>query len=68
MVSTIKSQATINLSVVFSSPSTLQVLTALRLVTGAHGCLVIIKNYTGDRLNFGLAVEEARSEGLKVRL
>lgn len=44
----------------------LQVLTALRLVTGPYGCLVIIKNYTGDRLNFGLAVEEARSEGLKV--
>ena len=30
------------------------------------GCVVIITNYTGDRLNFGLAIERARQEGLKV--
>ncbi|EEY69770.1 dihydroxyacetone kinase, putative [Phytophthora infestans T30-4] len=50
---------------VFASPSTQQVLTAIRLVAGPHGCLVIVKNYTGDRLNFGLAVEQAKAEGLK---
>jgi dihydroxyacetone kinase len=38
----------------------------IRTVTGPMGCLVIIKNYTGDRLNFGLACETAKSEGLKV--
>jgi dihydroxyacetone kinase len=30
------------------------------------GTLVFIPNYTGDCLNFGLAVEWAKSEGLKV--
>ncbi|KAF1790895.1 DhaL domain [Phytophthora cactorum] len=40
-------------------------LTAIRLAAGPHGCLVIVKNYTGDRLNFGLAVEQAKAEGLK---
>ena len=30
------------------------------------GCLVIVKNYTGDRINFGLAIETARSEGYSV--
>lgn len=51
---------------VFASPSTQQVLTAIRLVAGPKGTLVIVKNYTGDRINFGLAVEQAKSEGLKV--
>eukprot|EP00258_Populus_trichocarpa_P025633 XP_024441652.1 putative 3,4-dihydroxy-2-butanone kinase isoform X2 [Populus trichocarpa] len=30
------------------------------------GCLLIVTNYTGDRLNFGLAAEQAKSEGYKV--
>uniref|UniRef100_M4BJW5 Dihydroxyacetone kinase n=1 Tax=Hyaloperonospora arabidopsidis (strain Emoy2) TaxID=559515 RepID=M4BJW5_HYAAE len=50
---------------VFASPSTQQVLTAIRLAGGPHGCLVLVKNYTGDRLNFGLAVEQAKAEGIK---
>jgi dihydroxyacetone kinase len=37
-------------------------------VTGKAGCLVIFKNYTGDRLNFGLAVEKARNLGRKVEV
>ncbi|KAI9174806.1 hypothetical protein LWI28_022985 [Acer negundo] len=32
------------------------------------GCLLIVKNYTGDRLNFGLAAEQAKSEGYKVEI
>ena len=28
------------------------------------GSLVIVKNYTGDRINFGLAVERGKAEGL----
>ena len=32
----------------------------------AAGALVIVINYTGDRIHFGLAVEKAKSEGLKV--
>ena len=30
-------------------------------VTGPAGCLLVVKNYTGDRLNFGLAAERARA-------
>ena len=52
---------------VFASPTVDAVLAAIRTVTGDAGCLLIIKNYTGDRLNFGLAAEKARSlYGLKV--
>lgn len=34
----------------------------------AAGTLLIVKNYTGDRLNFGLALERARAEGADVRM
>jgi dihydroxyacetone kinase len=53
---------------VFTSPSPDAVLAALRAVTGPPGALLIVKNYTGDRLNFGLAAEVARSEGLAVEV
>ena len=46
---------------IFASPSTDAVLHAIVTVTGSGGCLVVVKNYTGDRLNFGLAVERART-------
>jgi ATP-dependent dihydroxyacetone kinase len=51
---------------VFTSPSVDAVLTAIRAVAGAAGVLLIVKNYTGDRLNFGLAAELARAEGITV--
>src|SRR4051812_45655912 len=53
---------------VFTSPSPDAVLAAIRAVTGPPGALLVVKNYTGDRLNFGLAAELARSEGLKVEV
>jgi dihydroxyacetone kinase len=53
---------------IFASPSVDAVLTAIRAVTGPRGCLLIVKNYTGDRLNFGLAAERARVEGFKVEM
>ena len=53
---------------VFTSPSTDAVLEALRAVAGPKGVLLIVKNYTGDRLNFGLAAEIARGEGTPVEL
>lgn len=34
--------------------------------SGASGVLLIVKNYTGDRLNFGLAAEQARNYGVTV--
>ncbi len=52
----------------FASPSVDAVLAAIRAVTGPAGCLLIVKNYTGDRLNFGLAAELARGAGLKVEM
>jgi dihydroxyacetone kinase len=51
---------------VFTSPSVDAVLDAIRAVASPGGVLVIIKNYTGDRLNFGLAAELARAEGIDV--
>jgi len=53
---------------VFASPSVDAVFAAIMAVTGKGGCLVIIKNYTGDRLNFGLAAERARALGRKVEV
>ena len=53
---------------VFSSPSVDAVFAAIMAVTGKAGCLVIFKNYTGDRLNFGLAAEKARALGKKVEI
>ena len=53
---------------VFASPSTAAVLAAILHVTGPAGCLVVVKNYTGDRLNFGLACEHAKALGLSVEL
>ncbi|KAH0927044.1 hypothetical protein HID58_019300, partial [Brassica napus] len=51
---------------VFASPPVDSILAGIRAVTGPQGCLLIVKNYTGDRLNFGLAAEQAKSEGYKV--
>ncbi|KAI9502529.1 Dak1 domain-containing protein [Coemansia spiralis] len=48
---------------VFASPTSSQVLSCLRRVySEEHGTLVVIKNYTGDVLNFGRAVERFKSE------
>jgi dihydroxyacetone kinase len=51
---------------VFTSPSADSVLAAIKAVAGHPGVLVVVKNYTGDRLNFGLAAEMARAEGIQV--
>ncbi|NXX31964.1 TKFC cyclase, partial [Nicator chloris] len=55
---------------VFASPSVGSVLAAIRAVAqaGAAGILLIVKNYTGDRLNFGMALEQAQAEGANVRM
>ncbi len=53
---------------IFASPTVHAVYCAIVAVTGAAGCLLIVKNYAGDRLNFGLAAERARAEGLKVEM
>ena len=53
---------------VFASPPSASVLAALRAVASPAGTLVIVKNYTGDRLNFGIAVEQAKMEGMAVKM
>lgn len=53
---------------IFASPSVDAVLAAILAVTGPAGCVLIVKNYTGDRLNFGLAAEKAKARGLRVEV
>jgi dihydroxyacetone kinase-like protein len=52
---------------IFTSPTPDQVLAAMRAIDGGAGILQIVKNYTGDILNFDLATELAIAEGLEVR-
>ena len=51
---------------VFASPSVDAVLAGILAVTGEAGCVLVVKNYAGDRLNFGLAAERARALGRRV--
>src|SRR5438105_8490884 len=51
---------------VFTSPVPDQVVAAARAVDGGAGVLFIVKNYTGDVLNFRLAAEEAADDGIAV--
>ncbi len=53
---------------VFTSPSSDTVFAAIKAVAGKPGALLVVKNYTGDRLNFGLAAEMARGEGIPVEM
>ncbi|VUC24703.1 unnamed protein product [Clonostachys rosea] len=49
---------------IFASPSTKQVLRAMNLAPSKKGTILLITNYTGDRLHFGLAAERAKASGL----
>ena len=49
---------------VFTSPSVDAVLAAILAAAGPKGAVLIVKNYTGDRLNFGLAAELATAQGV----
>ncbi len=53
---------------VFASPSVEAVFAGIMAATGDAGCLLIVKNYTGDRLNFGLAAERAKALGKRVEM
>src|SRR5213082_801666 len=53
---------------IFASPSVDAVLACILAVTGEPGCLLVVKNYTGDRLNFGLAAEKAKRLGYRVEM
>ena len=45
---------------IFTSPSSDSIFAAIKAVSGKPGALLVVKNYTGDRLNFGVAAEMAR--------
>jgi dihydroxyacetone kinase-like protein len=51
---------------VFTSPVPDQMLAATKAVNGDAGVLHIVKNYTGDVLNFQMAAELAEDEGIEV--
>lgn len=53
---------------VFASPSVSSILAAIRAAAGPKGLVLIVKNYTGDRLNFGMAMEKAKQEGFRVAM
>jgi dihydroxyacetone kinase-like protein len=51
---------------VFTSPTPDQVLDATKAVDGGAGVLHVVKNYTGDIMNFEMAADLAKSEGIEV--
>ncbi len=51
---------------VFASPSPDRILEAIHQVGGDKGVLMVIKNYSGDIMNFSMAAELAEMEGYKV--
>jgi dihydroxyacetone kinase-like protein len=51
---------------VFTSPVPDQMLIATKAVNGGAGVLHVVKNYTGDVLNFQMAAELAQDEGIEV--
>lgn len=55
---------------IFASPSTDQIRKCLmrRVPADSQGILVVVMNYTGDILNFGVAIENARAMGKKVAM
>jgi dihydroxyacetone kinase len=56
---------------IFASPSVSSILAAIRASAKSNqnaGVLLVVKNYTGDRLNFGMAVEKASQEGIHCQM
>ncbi|RQD69073.1 MAG: dihydroxyacetone kinase, partial [Halanaerobium sp. MSAO_Bac5] len=51
---------------VFTSPTPDAVFEAIKAVDGGKGVLLVIKNYTGDVMNFEMAAEMAEAEGIEV--
>ena len=52
---------------IFTSPTPDQMREATKAVNGGAGVLHIVKNYTGDVMNFEMAAELAKEEGIEVR-
>lgn len=52
---------------VFTSPTPDQILEGIKAVATEAGVLTIVKNYTGDVMNFEMAAEMAEMEGIEVK-
>jgi dihydroxyacetone kinase len=62
------SQVSSALSAVDSSEGYVKIPACLSLFTEFPSVLMIVKNYTGDKLNFGLAAEKAKADGRRVNM
>ncbi|MBC7189430.1 dihydroxyacetone kinase subunit DhaK [Candidatus Aerophobetes bacterium] len=51
---------------IFSSPSAQQIYDAIKACDGGKGVLCVLGNYSGDVMNFDMAVEMAREDGIEV--
>ena len=51
---------------VFASPSQIQVYNALKMTASKKGTLMIVKNYSGDCMNFNNAAALAKEDGIEV--
>ncbi|KWZ99224.1 MAG: dihydroxyacetone kinase subunit DhaK [Anaerococcus sp.] len=51
---------------IFTSPTPDQVLEAIKLANSGEGVFMVVKNYTGDVMNFEMAKDMAEMEGIKV--
>lgn len=53
---------------IFASPSTKQIYAGLKAVESSKGTLIVVKNYTGDVIHFGLAAERAKAQGIPIEV
>lgn len=54
---------------IFASPNSQQIVRCLTSrVDKRRGVLVVVMNYTGDVLNFGMAIEKAKASGIEVEM
>lgn len=54
---------------IFASPSTKQIMAAVKATADKEkGAVIVVKNYTGDILHFGLVAERAKRDGYNVEL
>ncbi|KAI1161207.1 dihydroxyacetone kinase [Nemania serpens] len=53
---------------VFASPSTKQIIAGIDAVPSDEGTILVVTNYTGDCLHFGLAAEKANAKGHRCRM
>ncbi|QDU64553.1 PTS-dependent dihydroxyacetone kinase, dihydroxyacetone-binding subunit DhaK [Planctomycetes bacterium Pan216] len=52
---------------IFTSPTPDQIVEAAKAIDGGNGILFIVKNYSGDIMNFEMAADLVRAEGLRVQ-